>query len=180
MPLTLVATAGDPSANAYVDVSQADAWAALRVGGSAWLALTPDQKVQALVTASQDLDALESAVGFCGVRASDTQALAWPRTGTDYADDEIPVPLQRATIELAMSYAPVIAGTAAGDVLSPATNGNVKREKAGPVETEYFASGETGSATLSTYPLIVQRYLVALVCTPTVSGYGTGTAIRSS
>lgn len=178
MPLTLIADPGAPDANAYADVAQADAWAALRVGGGAWLALTADQKIQALVTATQDLDALESAIGFCGDRASTTQALAFPRTGTDYDDATIPTALARATIELAMSYAPAF--TTASDVLNPATNGNIKREKVGPLETEFFGPGDS-STVLSAYPLIVQRYLAALLCAPANEArWGTGVAIRTS
>lgn len=178
MPLTLDATPGVAQSNAYADVTQADAWALLRVGGSAWAALTADQKVQALVTATQDLDALESAIGFCGDRASDTQALAWPRTGTDFSDAVIPAPLERATIELAMSYEPAF--TTTSDVLNPSTNGNIKREKVGPIETEFFGPGES-STVLSAYPLIVQRYLAALLCAPANEArWGTGVAIRTS
>ena len=86
---------------------------------AAWASATTDQKNRALYTATQRIDRER----FLGARASDTQALQWPRTGvrkpdtftstyttgfpyrvtTDYyTDTEIPDQVKRAEVILAV------------------------------------------------------------------------------
>lgn len=181
MPLALVATPGAANANSYATVVEADAYASYRVGGAAWATLTPDQKIQALVTATGDIDTLEDDPGFLGERTDGVQALAWPRTGTDYDDDELPGTLVFATIELAMSYVPAFAAGSTTDVLAAGSgNGNIKREKVGPLETEYFAAGSTAATAFSRFPSVVQRLLFAVVRLPPESAWGSATVSRSS
>jgi hypothetical protein len=182
VPLELEAEPGADDANAYATVEEAEAYAAYRVGSAAFLALTTDQKIQALVTATSDIDTLEADPGFVGDRASDDQALAWPRTGTDdYDDDELPRSLVNATIELAMSYAPAFAtGSTIDPLATEAGNGNIKREKVGPLETEYFAAGETGATAFTRFPAVVQRLLFAIVRLPDTSSWGSATVSRGS
>lgn len=164
MPLTLVATPGASEANAYATVAEALAHAEYRVGGAAFVALTTDQQIQTLVTAARDIDTLEHDPGFLGDRATETQALAWPRTGTDYDDDELPAALVQANIELAMSYAPAFVAGFTGDVLNQnRTDGQVKRKKVDVLETEWFAPRTTEATALERFPDAVQRLLVALV-----------------
>lgn len=183
MPLTLEPTIGGAASNAYADVAGADALVAYRVGASAWAALTPDQKIQALVTATRDLDT----VSYRGSRATSTQALEWPRTGTAFGSDEIPPSLVAATIELALAFA----ATLSADVLNPAEPAaqGIKREKVGLIETEFFdqsiQGGIAGTATydprnLSRFPSIVQRLLTPLVLASAASGWGSATVRRGS
>lgn len=182
MPLELEATPGADDANAYVTVDDAEAYASYRVGSAAFLALTDDQKIQALVTATRDIDTLEDDPGFVGERASEDQALAWPRTGTDTAaSDELPRSLVNATIELAMSYAPAFESGSTLDVLNADTgNGNIKREKTGPLETEFFAAGSVSATAFARFPAVVQRLLSAVVLLPDTSTWGAATVSRGS
>lgn len=175
MALTIDPAVGGASSNAYADVAAATTVATYRVGGSAaaWLALTPDQKIQTLVTATRDIDALL----FKGARATGTQALEWPRTGTAYASTIIPAPIIAATIELAFSYATAV--TAGTDVLNPDT-ATIKREKVGEIETEYFTPSTPLTDDLTHFPLIVQRLLAPLVWIAAASGWGNSLAVRTS
>jgi hypothetical protein len=187
MPLTLTATAGSASANSYADVSAATSAAAYRVGGeaAAWLSLSADQKIQTLVTATRAIDT----VRFRGSRASTTQALEWPRTGTDYAADQLPTSLVMATIELAWSYASAFAtGATDTDVLNPDdSEARIKREKTGPLETEYFAAPAAPQDAygnvivgLERFPAIVQRLLAPLVWVASRSAWGSSAVSLSA
>lgn len=184
MALTLVATAGAANANAYATVAQGLAAAAYRAGGNAaaWLALTSDQQIQTLVSATSAEDALEGIIDFKGERATATQALEWPRAGTAYADTTIPPPLVSATIELAFSYTPAFAD-ATVDVVNPATNGNVKRKKVDVLETEFFAPAEIDvldpTAALAPFPTLVQRLLAGLIRIPSLV-WGSAQVLRGS
>lgn len=185
MALELVATPGAANANAYATVATARAAAAYRPGADAlaWLDLDGDEQIQTLVTASRDIDT----VLYWGDRATSTQALEFPRTGTDYAVDALPPPLVSATIELAFSYAPAFAAGATIDVLNPDTSaGRIKRDKVGPIETEFFAQPKAPSvfgATvpgLERFPTIVQRLLAPLAWVAPLPGWGSATVTRSS
>jgi hypothetical protein len=181
MPLVLEATPGADDANAYATVAEADEYTSYRVGSAAWAALTADQKIQALVTAAGDIDTLENDPGFIGERTDDLQSMAWPRTGTDYADDGLPLTRVNATIELAMTYAPAFATGSTTDVLATESgNGNITREKVGPLETEYFAAGSGGATAFTRFPAVVQRLLFALVQLPADAGWGSATVTRGS
>lgn len=78
MPATLDATVGGLNANAYDDVTAADAYFANRLYASAWTSVAvPDLKAQALITATARLDVLP----WDGCVASSTQRLQHPRIG---------------------------------------------------------------------------------------------------
>ena len=122
MAVTIDATAGDASANSYITLSDAQAIVDGMVEDAdvtAWASATDDQKNRALYTATQRLDRER----FLGARATDTQALQWPRTGVrkpdtyvntyatgfpfrisdDYfTDTEIPDQVKRAQVVLAV------------------------------------------------------------------------------
>ena len=122
MAVSIDATAGGASANSYLTLSDAQAIVDGMVEDAdvtAWGSATDDQKNRALYTATQRLDRER----FLGARATDTQALQWPRTGVrkpdtyvntyatgfpfrisdDYfTDTEIPDQIKRAQIELAV------------------------------------------------------------------------------
>lgn len=177
MPLTLIATPGADDANAYADVATADAQLAYRVGASGWVGLSSDQKIQALVTATQAIDALEADPGFTiADRSSDDQALAWPRGG----DTELPEALVKGTVELAFSYVPRFATGDTTDPLNPDPNeGNIKVDKVGPIETEFFAPREDAITGLGQFPAAVQRWLTGLVNVAT-SLWGSAEVSRGS
>lgn len=175
MPLVLDATPGGADANSYATVDQAVARASYRVNGAAFVALSSDEQIQALVTGAWDIDSIEGVSpgfigGFIGCKASDAQARAWPRTGTKY--DGLPASLVDANIELAFSYAPLFAAGATADPLNEDPNvGNIKVDKTDVLSTEYFAPRfiapyTTPANAIQRFPAIVQRLLLSLVIVP--------------
>ncbi len=122
MAVTIDATAGGANANSYLTLSDAQDIVDGMVEDAdvtAWASATTDQKNRALYTATQRLDRER----FLGARATDTQALQWPRTGVrkpdtyvntystgfpfrisdDYfTDAEIPDQVKRAQVVLAV------------------------------------------------------------------------------
>lgn len=173
MPLTLDATVGSENANSYATVTEAVAHAEYRVGGAAFIALDEEQQIQALVTATSEIDALEYEPGLVGERYTEDQALAFPRDTGD-----VPRRIKKATIELAMSYAPAFA--AGTDPLNAdVSNGNIKREKVGPLETEFFAAFTTPASAIERFPASVQRWLAEFVVT-TTTGWGSASVGRGS
>ena len=122
MAVTIDATAGGANANSYLTLSNAQDIVDGMVEDAdvtAWASATTDQKNRALYTATQRLDRER----FLGARATDTQALQWPRTGVrkpdtyvntyatgfpfriseDYfTDTEIPDQVKRAQVVLAV------------------------------------------------------------------------------
>ena len=122
MAVTITATAGSASANSYLTLAEADALVEGMVESAdvaKWTTGNDDTRNRALVTAAQRLDRER----FLGARATDTQAMQWPRTGVrkpdtyvntyatgfpfrisdDYfTDTEIPDQIQRAQLELAV------------------------------------------------------------------------------
>jgi len=122
MAVVIVATVGSASANSYLTLADAQTIIDGLVEDAdvtAWASATIDQKNRALYTATQRLDRER----YLGARATDTQALQWPRTGvrkpdtyintytvgfpfrisTDYfTDTEIPDQIKRAQVVLAV------------------------------------------------------------------------------
>ena len=122
MAISIDATIGGASANSYLTLNDAQAIIDGFVEDAdvtAWASATTDQKNRALYTATQRLDRER----FLGARATDTQALQWPRTGvrkpdtyintyavgfpfritTDYfTDTEIPDQIKKAQVVLAV------------------------------------------------------------------------------
>lgn len=122
MPISITATVGSASANSYLTLADAQAIIDGLVEDddvAAWATATTDQKNRALFTATQRIDRER----FLGARATDTQALQWPRTGvrkpdtyintyavgfpfritTDYyTDSEIPDRIKYAQVVLAV------------------------------------------------------------------------------
>ena len=113
---------GSATANSYITLSDANDLVDAMIGStdvSKWSTGTDDTRNRALATAAQRLDRER----FLGARATDTQALQWPRTGvrkpdtylntyavgfpfritTDYyTATEIPDQVKRAQVELAV------------------------------------------------------------------------------
>lgn len=93
--------------NSYATVEEADAYFADRLDVAAWTAASSTQKAQALVTATKMLDDIE----WTGVAVSDSQTLAFPRSGTYFdprlgmeislSDVSVPSRIINATFELA-------------------------------------------------------------------------------
>ena len=92
------------TANAYATVANGDTYHAGHLYGSTWQQQPDAQKEKALIFATRLLD---ENYRWNGTKATDAQALQWPRAGTldrgGYAIDsnEIPTDLKNATAELA-------------------------------------------------------------------------------
>ncbi len=88
MAVTIVATIGAANANSYLTIATADNIIEGLVEDDdvvAWASATTDQKNRALYTSAQRLDRER----FLGAKATDTQAMQWPRTGVRKPDTYI-------------------------------------------------------------------------------------------
>jgi len=188
MAITIVATPSAADANSYLTLAAAQALIDGFVEDDdvvAWASATTDQKNRALASATQRLDRER----FLGARATDTQALQWPRTGvrkpdtyintyavgfpfritTDYfTDTEIPTQVQYAQCVLAVYL------NNNKDGLGLSGVEDYKRVQIGSlsVETAGASSMATGADRV---PPIFERYLTGL----RISGPG-NFAIRRS
>jgi hypothetical protein len=173
MAVTIDATAGGANANSYLTLADAQAIIDGMVEDAdvtAWGSATDDQKNRALYTATQRLDRER----FLGARATDTQALQWPRTGVrkpdtyvntyatgfpfrisdDYfTDDEIPDQVKRAQVVLAV----YLNNNKDGIGLSGLED--YKRVKLGNIEVEPDKTGAVGADRV---PPLLERYLTGL------------------
>jgi hypothetical protein len=174
MAITIDATVGGVNANSYLTLNDAQAIIDGFVQDAdvtAWASATTDQKNRALFTATQRLDRER----FLGARATDTQALQWPRTGvrkpdtyintyavgfpfritTDYyTDTEIPQQIKYAQVVLA-TY---LHNNPDGIGLSGLED--YKNVKIGSIDvTPNLGYGAVG---VDKIPPIVERYLTGL------------------
>lgn len=125
-------------ANTYVEVADAVDYAADR---GVTLPTGTDGETL-LVKAADWVDSFRDR--FAGALVSADQEMAWPRFGAYYerfaiASDEIPEVIKRAQIEAAIAIQE--------DSLTLLPNGTiqpVRREKVGPLETEYDTRGFSG------------------------------------
>lgn len=173
----------DLEATTYADVATADEAAELQPAAvrAAWEDLDDDEKLAALTLRSLDIDTLD----WIGDRASSDQALEWPRTDTDYSSDAWPTRLVNAVIQ--QVFADAVAGTigesATGTPVNPSlTTSNIKRQKIGPLEKEFFAPTTTTVTvtTLGRFAPIVQNLLAPLIRQASSSQWGSGVARRAS
>jgi hypothetical protein len=96
--------------NSYVTVAEADSYFENRLDVAAWSSATPEDKAKALTTATAYLDDLR----WIGYAVSDSQLLAFPRTGSYFDpragyevvldDNEVPTRVVNATFELAYHF----------------------------------------------------------------------------
>lgn len=176
--LALDAAVGGANANSYGTVAEADTYLSYRVGAAAWAPKTADEKIAALVSATERLDQER----YKGKRATATQRLSWPRVDVKDADGNaissavIPQRMKHAEFELAFVYATTSA--TAGDPVSPKVN-DKSAITVGDVSVEYFKPGETG---LSSLPASVQRLIefFLYVVAATDPLWGSSEALRAS
>ncbi len=134
---------GVHNAESYVSVADADAYWGARTHTAlytTWNAITADAKKEgALREASAYLDATAGPF-YKGRRKGWVQGLAWPRIGAQdeagYPLPDLPQELVWATCELA---ARAVSALLAEDL---DRGGDVKREKVGPLEVEYFEGAQ--------------------------------------
>lgn len=144
---------GKSDAESYATVAYAITRHA-NLGNTAWALLTTEQQEQSLRLATEYLvQKYRSAIQ--GARKTSTQALDWPRYSV-YVDgflipsDVVPVDWQNACCDLALK-------SSEGTLLADLERG-VKREKVGPLETEFF-EGSPESTRYQTIELMLQPYL---------------------
>lgn len=155
--MTVDATVGSSSANAYVDATFVDTYHSER-GNTAWATFSAADKDFGIIRAT---DYIDKRFGrrFRGIRQSKDQALEWPRLSAFDDDgfllsgtDEIPRNLQKACAEYALRA--LICGVLAPDPILPTPKQDLtdptgtrdtdvitgevtrKRDKVGPLEEE--------------------------------------------
>ena len=170
MAVTIDATAGGASANSYMTLAQADAYVEAMISSAdvtKWGTGNEDSRNRALTAAAQRLDRER----FIGARATDTQALQWPRTGVrkpdtyvntyatgfpfriseDYfTDTEIPDQIKRAQIELAVYLHNNVEGISLGGLE------DFKNVKIGSLDV---TPDKTGAIGADRVPPMFERYL---------------------
>jgi len=180
MTLTIDATIGGVNSNSYITVARATEIAQYDMFESLdWSFVDGDDKIRALVSATRELDTLP----WVGLRATTTQALAWPRTdavinGREVSDDEIPQEIQQATYDLAVvllreAEAGADAATS-GNLIPGIPNSQLKRAKLDVLEIEWRTEGLPSNRT-STYSALVTRApSLSTVLYGTLTTFGTG------
>lgn len=139
-PVALVSLAGAADANSFESVEGAEAYFEVRPHADAWFDATLTEQQQALVDFTRELNVQR----WKGLRATDSQALAFPRkyledpdppygAATGYLpDDEIPQWLRHATCEGTLARL-----RSASDGSDRNIEARVKRKKVDVIETEY-------------------------------------------
>ena len=106
-----------------------------------------------------------------GARATNTQALDWPRSSASYRDgtgiaaDALPIEVKQANCEAAIQYLADPAGFRAA-----ASNRQTKKEKAGDLEVEYFEAD--GVAQVRTTYTTLEDLLGRILLDPVTQGSG--------
>ena len=173
MAVTIDATAGGADANSYMTLSEADTFVEAMISSSdvsKWTTGNDDSRNRALTAAAQRLDRER----FLGARATDTQALQWPRTGVrkpdtyvntyatgfpfrisdDYfTDTEVPDQVKRAQIEMAVYLKNNVDGISLGGLE------DFKNVKIGSLDV---TPDKTGAIGADRVPPMFERYLTGL------------------
>ena len=173
MAVSIDATAGGASANSYITLTEANTFVEAMISSSdvsKWTTGNDDSRNRALAAAAQRLDRER----FLGARATDTQALQWPRTGVrkpdtyvntyatgfpfrisdDYfTDTEIPDQVKRAQIEMAVYLKNNVDGIGLGGLE------DFKNVKIGNLDV---TPDKTGAIGADRVPPMFERYLTGL------------------
>ena len=173
MTFGIIATPGAADANSYVTEAEATDYVSymlLNADVQHWNSGNEDSRHRALAYATQRLDRER----FLGARATDTQALQWPRTGvrkpdtyintysvgfpfritTDYfTDTEIPEQIKRAQVELAVYLHQNVEGLGLSGLEE------YKNVQIGSINVTPNQFGAVGADKI---PPMVERYLIGL------------------
>lgn len=170
--LTLDSTLSGESSESYVSVETADAYHAKRAGWSEWDALTNDERVRALIGATDLLERLT----YWGEPYSSTQALKFPRVyRTASSGLAIPREIEAAVCELALSVA--TSNTARSQASRAARRAaGVTSFRLGDLSETYGEAGAAAvsgtSGTMAEMPASVQRLISGWVRTGSPSDSG--------
>lgn len=157
---TLVKTAGATNANSYADEDDGDDYMETRLHTDNWDDATSDEREYALMWATRLLDNL---CAWDGSKATDTQALRWPREfiwnpdGDPVDSTTIPTFLVEATCEYAMH----LIGSDRTQTFDPSLIG-FDRLKVGPLEMEMSNPSQGQTTKTSMIPesvwILVRQY----------------------
>lgn len=132
---------GKIDSETLISVADADAYFASR-GNTVWSTIATDEEKEHLLRKSSDYILGTYGPRWGGRRVFSQQALDWPRAnvvanGFLVESNSVPLLVTNASAELALQ-------AISGDLL-PNTEQSVKKEKIGPIETEFndFATSET-------------------------------------
>lgn len=127
-------TIGSADYDVYAEVADADEYLAADFDATLWRDETDsNQKARALVSGTRLLDRQL----WPGEKTDEDQPNQWPRTGTGISgvdEDTVPEPIIDASIVLAK----LIHAGSKVDSQPSTQSGNIKRQRAGSVEVEYF------------------------------------------
>jgi len=156
MALVVEDGSGVAGANTYADEVYVDAYCA-GLGLAEWAAKTAEEKESAILRAMQYIESR----AWKGAKAEELYPLEWPRAAVEdrngfaIDEDEIPENVKKALAEAAHREADSPRGLQKDLKGSP----QVKRSKAGSLETEFFAGTEEAGARL----VLIEALLVGLV-----------------
>lgn len=124
---------GKADAESYISVEDATAYHADR-GNAAWASLASDTVREQLLRRATEYMLQVYRSAWQGYRMTSAQALDWPRAdvcvdGYPLAIDIVPAEVKRACAELALK--------ANSGPLAPDLGQAIKRQKIGPIDTEY-------------------------------------------
>jgi hypothetical protein len=132
---------GKSNSETLISVADSDAYFISR-GNTVWAGIATDAEKEQLLRKASDYIIGTYGSRWSGARVFSTQALDWPRVGvvTNHwlvESDIVPIIVANASAELALQ-------AHIGELL-PNTEQSIKREKIGPIETEFndFATSET-------------------------------------
>lgn len=153
--------AGLSNSNSYASVAQADSYFADR-GNTEWAALTTAAKEQALIKATDFLEATYRS-SWKGYRVSSTQALSWPRV--EVTADSFPIPANIVPLPVTYACAELAIRSTTSELLADQGQ-TVKREKVDVLEVEY----QDYSDPTERYPL-VNRLLIPFLLSGSSTGF---------
>ena len=167
--MAIEATLGSSTANSFVDVATADAYAANVWWSATWLALTTADKEVALIGATGGLETIKWKGTRCSPSTDDPnkpQALSWPRSdascdGVPAICSLIPQSIITATCELAYQLAVNPGALQPGPPTSGASGTFVSKEKLGDLEVNYAAypsGATTESCTSCSDPKVISLF----------------------
>ena len=178
----LDATLSGAASNSYCDLLFANEFAANQSWGTKWDALTDDEKIISLITATSWMEMLK----YAGNRCDLTQRLSWPRAnascdGVQASCQEVPYSIRRTEVELAyqayLNPDAIIGGNGA------AAGTFVKRQKLGSLEVEFeqYSGTELSSCDNCNDPVVITKFpwlRSAIGCWLTGLNAGVGLMLR--
>jgi hypothetical protein len=129
-------------ANSYIDLTDVEKYLPSSVLAQ-WQGLSEDEQVDRLITASLFID---FSFSWVGQQKTLQQGLSWPRSNVFFQKHKVEdnyIPLQ---VKRACALAVRLIMQSGLGVFQDTGGAQVKREKLGPLEKEYFESLKTGSA----------------------------------